>query len=922
MIAGAGTAWGANVNDVLNQTFTGVTGTSYTAFSGKTSTSGAVYAGQCAGGNNSIQLRSNNNNSGVVTTTSGGKAKKVVVTWDINTSNGRTLNVYGKNTAFSAATDLYNTSNQGTLLGTIVYGTSTELTITDDYEFIGFRSASGAMYLTSVTITWEQGAATKVLTPSITGTEKFLESTEVTITCGTEEAAIQYSTDGGTNWFDYTSPFTLNVTTTVTAKATKSGLTDSDEASKTFTKITPMTVAEAIDYIDNNSGDVLKYQYVTGTISQIDSYASKQITYWISDDGTTTTQMEVYKGKGLNGADFSAVTDLNVGDVVTVYGNLTLYNSTTYEFSAGSQIMSLVSKPTPELAWSAASYTATYGGSITYPTLSNPNSVTVTYSSSDSNIATIDPSTGEITLKANGETDITASFAGDVTYRAQEVSYTLTVAGMKSAPGFSFAEEEINMAYNEDYTGQTLTNPNSLSVTYESSNTDVAEVDENTGELALYKAGTVTITANFAGDATYAEGSVSYTINITKAAAGLAFADAGPFYVAPNADFDVPALTNPHSLNVAWSSTDEDIAVADADAAVIGSKLGTAVITASFDGDDRYNAGEASYTIIVTNDIVVTWDLSTDQTTTATTDEMTWTNANVTMAAAKGSASTNTNNYYPGTSGQSYTSTRFYKNSTLTITPLNGYAIKSVVFTATTPSYASTLANSTWTNATVAASGTIVTVTPTSGTSAIFATIGGTTGHSAVTVTLTKSISANLNASGYATFAANAPLDFTNDSEFSAWQITDVTTSAITFSQITGTVAAGTGVLLKGAASETINIPVAASGSDISDTNKLVGITSTTTIDANTYYGLSGNKFVKVGEGTVKAGKALLPASEILTLARELTFVFENGETTGINAVNNEQTVNGAVYNLNGQRVETMKKGGLYIQNGKKFINK
>ena len=145
--------WGATVDDVLNQTFTGITGTSYTAFSGKAGTSGAVYAGQCAGGNSSIQLRSNNSDSGVVTTTSGGKAKKVVVEWNSGTSSGRTLNVYGKNSAYSAATDLYNASNQGTLLGTIVCGTSTELTITGDYDYIGFRSASGAMYLTSVTIT-------------------------------------------------------------------------------------------------------------------------------------------------------------------------------------------------------------------------------------------------------------------------------------------------------------------------------------------------------------------------------------------------------------------------------------------------------------------------------------------------------------------------------------------------------------------------------------------------------------------------------------------------------------------------------------------------------------------------------------------------------------------------------------------------
>ena len=117
--------------------------------------SGAAYSGQSAGTNNTIQLRSNNSNSGVVTTVSGGKARKVVVTWNSGTTSGRTLNVYGKSSAYSAPTDLYNTNAQGTLLGTIVNGSSTELIITGDYEFIGFRSNSGAMYLDKVEITWE-----------------------------------------------------------------------------------------------------------------------------------------------------------------------------------------------------------------------------------------------------------------------------------------------------------------------------------------------------------------------------------------------------------------------------------------------------------------------------------------------------------------------------------------------------------------------------------------------------------------------------------------------------------------------------------------------------------------------------------------------------------------------------------------------
>lgn len=147
---------GETVVDILNSTLTGVTGTSYTNWTKKTSNSSAVYAGNSAvGENSSIQLRSKNSNSGVVTTTSGGKVKKIVVTWNSNTASGRTLNVYGKNTAYTDATDLYSSSAQGTLLGTIVYGTSTELTISGDYEYIGFRSNNGALYLTEVKITWE-----------------------------------------------------------------------------------------------------------------------------------------------------------------------------------------------------------------------------------------------------------------------------------------------------------------------------------------------------------------------------------------------------------------------------------------------------------------------------------------------------------------------------------------------------------------------------------------------------------------------------------------------------------------------------------------------------------------------------------------------------------------------------------------------
>ncbi|MBR0439781.1 MAG: S8 family serine peptidase, partial [Bacilli bacterium] len=142
------------VSDQITRSTTGIAkdSTNYSNWSNKTVSSSAKYAGNSAGGNDSIQLRSSSNNSGIVSTASGGRLAKVVVEWQSSTSSGRTLNVYGKNTPYSQASDLYASSTQGTLIGTIVKGTSTELSITDDYTYIGLRSNSGAMYLTSVTV--------------------------------------------------------------------------------------------------------------------------------------------------------------------------------------------------------------------------------------------------------------------------------------------------------------------------------------------------------------------------------------------------------------------------------------------------------------------------------------------------------------------------------------------------------------------------------------------------------------------------------------------------------------------------------------------------------------------------------------------------------------------------------------------------
>ena len=108
------------------------------------------------------------------------------------------------------------------------------------------------------------------------------------------------------------------------------------------TEAEPYTVEDARDHLDLIDG--ITIVYATGIVSEIvEEYNSQygNITYNISTDGLTTSeQLEVYRGKSYNGDNFSSADDIQVGDVVVVYGTLQKHNS-TYEFTANSHLVSL-----------------------------------------------------------------------------------------------------------------------------------------------------------------------------------------------------------------------------------------------------------------------------------------------------------------------------------------------------------------------------------------------------------------------------------------------------------------------------------------------------------------------------------------------------------------------------------------------------
>ena len=135
-------------------------------------------------------------------------------------------------------------SNTG---GTAIDGATSE-------TYAPSTAAAGTYYFYAVA-TNSEGEATsalqtivvkeQVVKPTITPNSAYFEtSQEVTLACATEDAAILYSTDGGTTWNTYTDALTFAATTTIQAKATKDGYIDSEVATATFTKFVKTELAE------------------------------------------------------------------------------------------------------------------------------------------------------------------------------------------------------------------------------------------------------------------------------------------------------------------------------------------------------------------------------------------------------------------------------------------------------------------------------------------------------------------------------------------------------------------------------------------------------------------------------------------------------------------------------------------------------
>lgn len=165
------------------------------------------------------------------------------------------------------------------------------------------------------------------------------------------------------------------------------------------------------------------------------------------------------------------------------------------------------------------------GDSKTYTATLSPNvdGAVISYVSSVADIASVD-NTGKITALKEGTSTITATYAGDDTHEKSSASYTVNVKDARFVPTLTFAETKISKFYGEKYT-QTATLKNSdgapdfvdKTIKYSSSNTDIATIDELTGEVTcLMKAGTTEIKAEYAGDTNHKAASATYELTVEE----------------------------------------------------------------------------------------------------------------------------------------------------------------------------------------------------------------------------------------------------------------------------------------------------------------------------------------------------------------------------------------------------------------------
>ena len=651
----------------------------------------------------------------------------------------------------------------------------------------------------------------------------------------------------------------------------------------------------------------------------------------------------------------------STSNIPTGYGSANTFTEYTLE-GVKFKVQQMFANSSDLLQWRAAGNTNGTGTMYNTEALSKIQSIVLTYDSSDSNKnftvsvgdsenptsgTSITPTNDNLVytydcssynksyfVLTNGSNAgylasvaVTYKIIGPTTYSA----YCTTVSSLP-VPTIVFTNENDEVITSIDVTATEMTelgfkcldetdDPMDVSISVTSNDETVAEYDE--GYILAYKSGTVTLTATFAGNGSYQGTSTELTVNVAKAPSVTAVevtVDNTDVYTATEDGLAVATVKDASGnaiggATVTWNSSNTAVATIDESGNITLKGAGTTTITASYAGNDIYEASDDSYDLTLTSskpqETEVTIELTSTTLGTTSPDGKTIVEEGINVTTNTGESS----NALVATDAH----VRMYKNSNMVVTAPSGYYVTAIEFTEPN-------ADTKWDGDPTASIGTYSSSSKSwsgGANSVTFTFSGGQCRIASITVTLAETVT--IGSAGYTTYVAKHNISFPDG--LTAYISTSKTSETLTLTE-KESVPQGTPIILEGSAG-TYALPTITTSPEDVFGNLLQASDGSVTGNGSTIFALGVGKtganvgkvgFYLVGSGVqVPAGKAYLVVGGA---AKEfLTFDFED-DADGINSLTPALSEGeGTIYNLAGQRISKMQKG-INIVNGKKIAIK
>lgn len=524
----------------------------------------------------------------------------------------------------------------------------------------------------------------------------------------------------------------------------------------------------------------------------------------------------------------------------------------------------------------------------------------ITYSVVPEDVASCDnenPSTILVDTSKEGTATVTATFDAvgtDEKYSTSTATYTIKVTKRQTTLSFGEAYDgkTINVNLGDEFTAPTATltpNIEGATIKYSSNNSAVANVDKTTGAVTIVGAGTTVITADFAGDDTYAASKASYTINVIKVITSIA-------------ELKKQGLDD-NDKTFTLKLTDAVVSYVYKDRAYIEDT--SAGILVFLKGSQTLVAGQKINGLV---DVVAkTWYALPEIT--SWTPSASMTTETVTELPLQVVTVEELINNYDKYEGR--------RVKVLGATVSKAFSNKNGEITQNGPSITLRAGDTT-------IKATRYDIVNVIGFPSVYEADNTRTIQLAIweksAIEVIKTETLKTSAKGYATYSADYAVNY-SESGLTAYTLTvDETNKTVTAKEFTGVVPAGGAVLVKGDASTTYTLTPATTEGDATFATDLK--TGATTADG-TQYGFT-SKFGTPAFAQVQSGEAIPAKKGYIVLngasAAKYSICFGD-EATGIQTIEAASAANAAMYNLAGQRVDKAYKG-IVIVNGKKYLNK